>query len=291
VQRKIECLPADGHEVETELVGRGTHPRTHFRLPHRDQRGRLALRARAAGDPAVCRIQVVARNQLAQKSLRAGTFLAFDPADLALKQPFESHPGRPQAWRHQQALLTPKQSHQRPVARLYELPDQRGVALIALVRRTPVNATDVRAPVCEQHQAELAAGRCVADQRPRLQRVGDLRHGTKQQRIVASRDHDTVGQQPAMTRLEQPLIDEIAREQPLAGELRRRDLALAHQRVDFLFVHLQVGSRLLHRHEARLIFAVRFAAGRCSCRVLRFAVCLPGSQIILTLVIALYWQK
>ena len=182
--------------------------------------------------------------------MRAGPLLPRGPADLRREQLLEPPASLPQPGRHDHPLFAPVQPHEDPVLVLGIRPEQCRVPLAALRLGAPVKGAHVGAPAREQREAELGAGGGMADQRLPAQLAGDQHQGPVEQRVVAACDHHAVGEQAAVGRLQHPLVHEVAREQPLAGQARGGNASLVDQGVDLLLVDLQVAGDLAHVHVA-----------------------------------------
>jgi hypothetical protein len=145
---------------------------------------------------------------------------------------------------------------------LHVLAQQRRVALQALALGSPVQRADVGPPASENLQAGLRTDGRVADQCATLQLGGHQCHCAMEQRVVAASDDQAIREQSTMTRFEQPLVHQVAREQPLAGQPCCRNPALVDQRIHFLVVDLQVARHLAHIHETRRLVGGCLHRGR-----------------------------
>ncbi len=120
---------------------------------------------------------------------------------------------------------------------------------MTLLVGAPVNAAGIDAAGLQQVEPRPAAGRCVADERMRAAIPGKLHDNAIQQRVVAAGDHQSVGEQSAMRRVEYPAVYQFTRKHPFACDFGRWNFSIIDQCIDLFFIQMQVGGNLFHAHE------------------------------------------
>ena len=148
------------------------------------------------------------------------------------------------SWAQDYALLAQRQAHQRPMAMRGEAAQQHGVLLQAVLHPAPVQRTHAGAAAREQLEPGQGAGGAVGDEGIAPQHGSERAHRGGQQWVVAAGDQQPVAERAAMRLLEQPLLEQCAREQPLAAHACGGDFAAVGEFVELLLVELQEGRGL-----------------------------------------------
>src|SRR5690606_25548340 len=96
----------------------------------------------------------------------------------------------------------------------------------------------------EQLESGHRAGGAVGHQALGAELAGERCSRRRQQRVVAAGDQQAVGERAAVRLLEQPLLQQHARQQPLAADARGRNVAAVGELVELLLVQMQEGGGL-----------------------------------------------